>query len=105
MERNKIRKSRETKRKIVYVSSNEDNNESDPNPNDDSSTTNERVFSHLEAVEECTRAVRESTFGKACIESYPNIDYKFIIDNCVFDIEVMILAATRRQNDVACTSF
>jgi len=87
-EGNTIRKARGSKRTIIYVSPN-NNNKDNTKHDDDSPTTNEPVLSHKETIETCTKAVTESTFGKACIKSYPTIDYKLILDNCVSDIQVI----------------
>lgn len=40
------------------------------------------------ATQECTDAITGSTFGKACLQLYPDMNYTVFIDECVTDIEV-----------------
>lgn len=41
------------------------------------------------AKEECTKAITESTFGKACLQIYPNLTYTLLVNECVEDVKIL----------------
>lgn len=43
-----------------------------------------------QAIDKCTKAVKDSTFGRACLKMYPNMEIKPIIDDCVTDFKVRL---------------
>ena len=49
----------------------------------------------VQATDKCTKAVKESLFGRACLKMYPNMEIKPIIDECVMDIKVGLLSNYR----------
>eukprot|EP00111_Clytia_hemisphaerica_P003526 TCONS_00010074-protein len=42
-----------------------------------------------EAESNCTKAIEESTFGKACLDMFPSLNLTTLVEECVTDIEIM----------------
>eukprot|EP00111_Clytia_hemisphaerica_P003538 TCONS_00010109-protein len=40
------------------------------------------------AYNECNIAITQSTFGKACLRMYPDMDFTTLVDECVLDIKI-----------------
>ena len=50
-----------------------------------------------DAESNCTEAIRESNFGKVCLQMYPEMNLTTLIEECVTDIEVKLFGLFFRE--------
>ena len=82
----------EDKRKRLYVpSSNEkipDYNPAQINLDNLPEFPTKSGVTEKDAIDLCTKAIEHSTFGKVCLDMYPEMDFSVVIEECVTDIKV-----------------
>ena len=70
-------------------SNNNDHNQEQINVNNIPTFPTKSGLTEKDAIDICTRSIRQSSFGEVCLKMYPDIDFSVVIEECVTDIKVL----------------
>ena len=82
------------KRNRIYIPTSPNNNvDKDYNPkqiniNKIPNFPTKSGLTEKDAIDICTKSIKQSSFGKACLNMYPDIDFSVVVEECVTDTKV-----------------
>ena len=88
----KRRRRRSTKNVILIAEDDEGDYDYDPpqvNITTQKTFPTKNGITELQAQQKCTKAITESSFGKACLKMFPTMNFTQYVDECVLDIQVI----------------